>query len=359
MPIVANPADPFAPKISEKFGATEQWNRIAPLLAQQYEAAANRQHQASVQSAQNQTQGNIASASLQGRKQGQDAEIEASREQQDRQIAAQMEMQQRQVQARLAEQQMENDRYNFAITRHEETENVARQNGLAEIEKQLSDHTLTPEQAGDARMQLISKIKAFDNRKMSQQAKAIEQQTKMETLAFDNNQKNIVLAQQLGKATAGQNWIPITQHNGDTEFYGYDPQKGTFYQIGKRTAASEKEKPVSAYADEGGGFSYKKALPEAKAEAEAAYPILKNDEGKDTNAQKRAEYIQEMVKKREDEHRAGMNKGSQAPVTAPQQQQGGVAEQLMALQQQFPDPSKAPPDVQQQMRKLYQQYKSQ
>lgn len=361
MPIVANPASPFAPGISEKFGRTEQWNKFAPLLAQQYEAAANRQTQASIATANNQTQASSTSAELQGRKQFLDTQNDAASQQQQQEIAARMELQQRAVQGRLMEQQMENDRFNFAITRQEEQENVARLNGLAQIEKMMEDGTMSREDGGLAKLQLVGKVKAFENRRMSQQAKALEQQTKMETAAFDNNQKNIALAQQLGKQMAGQNWIPITQANGDTEFYGYDPQKGTFYQIGKRSAASEKPQPVSPYADESGGFSYKKALPEAEAEAKVAYPVVKGEDGKDTNERERAVYMQEMVRKREDEHRAGMNKGQQAPVTATQQspQKAQVESRLAAIQQQFPDISKAPPAVQQEARQLYQQYKSQ
>lgn len=326
MAINFQPAAPFSPTIAEKFGETEQWNRFAPLLAQQYQAAANRRSAESIATAQNQTSASAASEALQGRKQMQDAEIDAGRQQQQMQIAAQMQMQERQMAARLAEQQMENDRYNFAITRQEEQENVARMNGLAEIERQAAEGLLTPEQAGDARTQLITKIRAFDNRRTSQQAKMMEQQAQMQAKVFADNQKNIAEAQAFGKATAGHNWVPIQQGNGDVEFYAYDPQKGTYYQVGKRTAAAEKpEKPAGKYADESGEFSYKKALPELKAEAEIAFPVKKEsgEGGKsvDVNEAARADYIQTLARREEEKHRQAVQARQQQSSAAPGAQQ--------------------------------------
>jgi hypothetical protein len=326
MPIVANPAAPFAPKINEKFAASEQFNKIFPTLAGLYEAAGRNYTSASAQTAQNQTSASAVSAGLQARKQEQDANIEAQREEQFRQIAAAKEMQARQ-------QQFEMARMSLPITRQEEADNAARMNGLVEIERQLREKILTPEQAGDARLQLMTQVKAFDNRFKSQQAAKMEQETQMQRKAFDDNQKNIVLAQSLGKQTAGANWIPIQQANGDMEFYGYDAT-GKYYQIGKKSAASDKpEKPAGKYADETGEFSYKKALPELKAEAEIAYPVKKEAgaDGKgsvDVNEQSRADYIQTLARREEENHRKAVQQrqqGQQAPVTAPQQ--GGQNDQ--------------------------------
>lgn len=301
---------------------------------------------------------------MQSRKQFQDADLDAAREMQYRQAQAQMEMQRRAQQARLQEQQMENDRYNFAITRAEEQDYVAKQNGLNEIETMWKDGSFGqgPEALRDYhdyRTQLMSGIKTFEMRRQNEQAKMIQQKTAMEKKAFDDNQSNIVLAQQLGKQTAGQNWIPITQANGDIEFYGYDPQKGTFYQIGKRTAGEQKPEPVSQFADETGNFSYKKSLPEAEAEAKAAYPVMKDEKtGADKNAEARATYTQEIVERHANLHRAGMqSQGGQqrqqqaAPQQNPQQAPQISIPQALArlaeITKQFPDRTKAPPAVQQ------------
>ena len=66
------------------------------------------------------------------------------------------------------------------------------------------------------------------------------------------------------------------------------------------------EKPVTRFGDEHGVFSYKNALPEAKAEAEVAYPKVMEAgaDGKavDKNAAKRAEYTQEVIDRMKADH---------------------------------------------------------
>jgi len=334
MPIEFRPAAPFAPAIDEQFGRTTQWNRFAPLLADQYAQAANRQTQASIATANNQTQASATSAGLEGRRTAQIFELDAEREARAQQAAVAMEMQQRQ-------QQFELVRQSIPISRQEEQQNAARMNGLVEIERQVKEGYLSPEQAADARYELMTGINAFQRRQQFQQSQAVQQQAKMreQEIASMNKQQAMGEQFQLEMAEKGITIKPFFDpETGRARPLAYDSKTGKLYNPFLEHAGSkgEKETPVSAYDDGSGGFSYKKALPEAKAEAEAAYPIIKDEGGKDANATRRAEYTQEMIRKREDEHRTGMQsksqqrQGGQAPVTAPQQQVPASFEQDLA-----------------------------
>ena len=366
MPIVANPAAPFAPKINERFAAAEQYNKIFPQLAGLYEAAGRNYTQASAQTAQNQTSASAVSAGLEARRiaQERDAEFDAQRQQQ--QIAAQMAMQERAA-------QMEMERMNFRITKQEEMENTTRMNGLVEIEKQLKDNLLTPEQAADARTELITGINAFQRRQQYQQSQAMKQQENIRSQQFANMQKDEVSADEFEAKMikAGIGVLKFRDNDGQPQFLIKNRNTGEWYNPKMSSSGkAAQEATVSPYADEAGGFSYKKALPEAKAEAEAAYPVIKGEDGKDKNERARAEYVQEMIRKREDEHRAGMNRQNQAPVTAPQQVGGPIGQndrmgqsgqndqltqalnRLTQLKMQFPPGTPRPPQVQQEIDSL-------
>ena len=319
MPISAQPAAPFAPRINERFAAAEQYNKIFPQLASLYESAGRNFTQASAQTAQNQTQASAVSAGLEARRiaQERDAEFDAQRQQQ--QIAAQMAMQERAA-------QMEMERMNFRITKQEEMENTTRMNGLVQLEQMEKQKLLTKEQAADARYELITGIQQFQNRQKMQQAQAIEQQSKMQQKAFDDNQKNIVLAQSLGKQTAGANWIPIVQANGDVEFYGYDAT-GKYYQIGKKAAASDKPEKVggewSHLSTPEGTFDLKKGLADAKAFVESEQGPRPTEKDKAGQAE-----WDDRVRRAVDGRREEFNKAKQqAPVTAPQQGASGQNDQ--------------------------------
>lgn len=365
MPINFQPAAPFAPKISEQAGRVDQFNKIFPTLAGLYEAAGRNYTSASAQTAQNQTQASAVSAGLESRRQMQERDIEAQREQMNFQAQLRLEEQQRQ-------QQFEMMRMQLPITRQEEMQNQARMNGLVEIERMLKEKTMTPEQAADARFELATGINAFQRRQQFQNAQRLQQQAQLETQQYDLANKNQMTAEAAQSEMAKRgvySWYETDPRTGETHFNVFNPKTGEIYNPRSSGGRGEqKMDKVSPYADEAGGFSYKKAYPEAEAEAKTAYPVImdQSEDGKrqiDTNAKDRAKYLQQLMEKKADQHRAGMsnqaNRG--APVTAPQQDspKSQAESQLLALRQQYPDPSKAPPAVQQQMRALYQQYKSQ
>lgn len=349
MPIVFETAQPFAPKISEQFGAAQQWNQIAPLIQRQYEAAAERRSRESIATANNQTQASAVSAGLEARNIAQQRDIEADMQARQYQAQAQMEMQQR-------EQQFDLMRMQIPISRQEEMQNQARMNGLVEIERMEKANLMTKEQAADARYELITGINAFQRRQQYQQAQHYKQQAQLETQRFDLANKNQMTAEAAQAELAKKgvySWYETDPRTGETHFNVYNPKTGEIYNPRSAGGRGEaKEQTVSQYADPSGGFSYAKALKEAKAEAEVAYPVMKNEEGRDSNADARAKYMQEVVDKYADQHRSGMEQ--KARVTAPQQNiapqqnpvQGnpaeGIKQQLRAIKAQFPNGNPTP-----------------
>lgn len=283
------------------------------------------------------------------------------------QAQVQMEMQAREEQARMA-------RLALPITQQEQMRNQAKMNGILEIERMVSEGTMTKEQGGLARLELLGEVNAFNDRMKYQQGQHYQQQAQLETQRFELANKNQMMAEGAMSEMAKRgvySWYETDPRTGETHFNVFNPKTGEIYNPRSAGGRGEdKYESVGPYDDGNGGFSYKKALPEAKAEAEAAYPVSKGEDGKDANAQKRSDYMQEVMGRYQNEHRAGMHNKAQnrgGPVTAPQQQgqpqqatpQMQAESQLIALRNQYPDPSKAPPAIQQQMRALYQQYKSQ
>lgn len=321
MPIVANPAAPFAPQINSKFAASEQFNKIFPTLAGLYEAAGRNYTSASAQTAQNQTQASAVSAGLEARNIAQQREIEAEMQARQYQAQAQMEMQRREEEARM-------QRLMLPITRQEEQEQQARMSGIVQIEKMMEEGTMTKEQGGLALLQLTTKTATFNDRMKFQQAKALEQQTEMQAKMFADNQKDLAAAKMHAAKYGSEAFFGLRQHNGDIDLFDFDPQRGTFSQIGKRTAAVEKpENPQMAlgadwapFTTKFGGFDKGAAIKRTEELAKIEFDDPKSKEARDwmrMNVQA-IEDAWNGAKSSSGQSRA-QNRG--APVTAPQQQQ--------------------------------------
>ena len=328
-------------------------------MEQRYQAAANRRSAESIATAQNITQANAGSAELEGRRQQQEFSIEAQRNEQARQIAAEIAMQERR-------QQFEMARMQIPITAEENRHNTAMMNGLAQLDQQVKNGYLTEEQASPYRLELVTGINQFQRREQMQRGQAIEQQRKMETQQFELINKNQMMAEAASSELAKKgvfNWYDTDPRTGETEFLAFNPKTGDIYNPKTGGGRGEqKHQPVSRYDDGFGGFDYSKALKYAKDEAESAYPILKEPKAGgtgevDVNASKRAGYQTELIDRYANEHRSGMTQaakrgqGQQAPVTAPQQQQN-PKQMLQDLLNRYPDPSKAPPEVIAEVRRL-------
>lgn len=280
MAISFQPAAPVAPEINARFGAADQYNRSLPVLASLYEAAGRNFTQASAGTAQNITQGNIASAENQTRRTLQGFQIDADEGQQRREIQAREAAQMRQIQAQQIQQRNEENfqmaRMDIAITQKEQQENVARVNGLAEIERQLSDKTLTPEQAADARYELTTGINLFQRRASYQQAKAAEAraaQVEQEMVAMTKSQA-MSEKFQLDMAEKGITIAPfVDPETGRARPLAYDTKTGRLYNpflehAGKEEKpGKEKDEPMPGWehvTDKKGEFDYPAAERHSK-----------------------------------------------------------------------------------------------
>lgn len=361
MPINFQPASPFAPNINANFGAADQYNRIYPQLADLYASAGRNITQASAQTAQNFTQGNIASAENQTRRTLQGFQIDAEEMQQRRQIEAQREAQQRQ-------QQFELQRMMIPISRQEQMEQTRRIDGLAEIERQLADRTLTPEQAGDARYELMTGINRFQQRQQMQQAdlrKAQEAQINQEMANITKAQA----AQEDFYLKLAKNGVTIQDvldsSTGKTRPLAYDPKTGKLYNPFLEHMGKQSEVPE---------YDWAKALKDAKAEAEAAYPVQKDKDEEIRVSKERNDYIQRIMER--DRYKSAPPPSAvpglspqQAPidpravqqaVQAPSQPQpvqqappvSQLVSRLTAIKSQYPDLSKAPLAVQEEARRI-------
>lgn len=338
MPIVANPAAPFAPQINSKFAAADQWNKAFPALAGLYEAAGRNYTQASAQTAQNQTSASAVSAGLEGRRIAQDKEIEA--EMQARQFQAQVEMEKQQ-----RAQQFELARQMIPITAAENQHNTAMMNGLAELDRQVDQKYLTEEQAAPYRYELVTGINQFQRRQQAQQANMLKQKAEMEAQQVATMQKNQMLGEQFMLETGkmGGTLTYFTDHTtGRVHPMAWDSINRKYYNPflehagtkGEKEPQTEDQKWQASYTTKGGQFDF--AAAEKRSESlvkhDPDYAHLRGDKEKmDAQVSKNVQGMYDVWLQGKEGQQ-----GQQTPVTAPQQQapQQAPVQQPMAPEAQ-------------------------
>jgi hypothetical protein len=198
------------------------------------------------------------------------------------------------------------------------------QNGLATLQKAVDEGTMSPEEALPAMMQLRSRVDMTKQRLQTSQAEKLQQDVKLEQQRFEMNQQNLDTADKMRAQASVSNSLPhFDSSTGRMSQFLWNPRTMEYYDPAK---GSKQQTQTKRFGDEGGNFSYKNALPEAKAEAEVAYPVVKEKDEKtgkeiDINARDRAVHMQEIIKRLQAEH------GSARSPQQPQQQQEAQASQ--------------------------------
>lgn len=187
MPITFQPAAPFSPNISEQYGQTEQFTRLAPLLEQHQQAVQAAQAQQRAQGMQfaneqanRMQQGSQFAAAQSQERQQQDAQLGQQAAQADAQRQQQQAQHEQQIQAQLDMQRNE-------FTYKDQLELQRYKNGLSEIE---NSPNLTPEERQDLRLQFATKIDPME-RKLAQ-SKLIQEKTHNQMMQEQLAQQHII-----------------------------------------------------------------------------------------------------------------------------------------------------------------------
>lgn len=198
--------------------------------------------------------------------------------------------------------------------------------GIKEIQKAVDNHTMSPEEALPHLVYLRAKYDMADSKRKTAQAEKLQQDVKLEQQRFEMNQQNLDTADKMRAQASVSNSLPhFDSSTGRMSQFLWNPRTMEYYDPAK---GSKQQTQSKRFGDEGGNFSYKNALPEAKAEAEAAYPVVKEADPKtgkevDINARDRAEYFQNVLKRLQAEHGGNKQPSTQqqpSPQT-PQEQQ--------------------------------------
>ena len=212
------------------------------------------------------------------------------------------------------------------VSYQDQQEMTRQQNGLATLQKAVDEGTMSPEEALPAMMQLRSRVDMTKQRLQTSQAEKLQQDVKHEQQRFEMNQQNLDTADKMRAQASVSNSLPhFDSSTGRMSQFLWNPRTMEYYDPAK---GSKQQTQSKRFGDEGGNFSYKNALPEAKAEAEAAYPVVKEADPKtgkevDINARDRAEYFQNVLKRLQAEHGGNKQPSTQqqpSPQT-PQEQQ--------------------------------------
>lgn len=276
--------------------------------------------------------------------------------QQRRQIEAAQIAQQRQ-------QEFELQRMRIPISHQEQQEQTRRINGLSEIENQVKEGYLTPEQAGDARYELVTGINAFQRRAQVQQAELTKQKTEMQAQEIATMNHNEAM---------GQQFMLDTGKMGGTLTYFTDKTTGRVHPMAFDTRTGKYYNPFLEHAGNKGDdkpqpeYDWGKALKDAKAEAEAAYPIQKDKEEEIRVSKERSDYMQQILIRDRNKNEQPKPQSAVPGMPAPQSEQAPSAPQpvqqmppieqlvsrLAAIKAQYPDLSKAPLAVREEARRI-------
>lgn len=335
MPVNFNPAEPFSPQISEKFGAAQEWDKAFPTLAQLYADQGRNFTQASAGTAANITRASEESAKLAGDRINQDNQLYFQRQQQAAQIEAQKQSQIRDIRANEAHQFNQMAFQNMMVSDAEKKDMVRKQNGLDLIRQQLDQKLLTPEEAAPYIAELATGINFTQRRVDNMRAKQMQQaqEMKQQQIASDNQDRALAEKFRLDMAARGITMTAVQDKTtGKWHTIAYDEKSNRIYNpFNEHLGKEGSQKPTTRFGDEAGVFSYKNALPEAEAEAKAAYPPQMEFEPKlgkevDTNAKERNVYLQKILDRMKSQHDAQTNPQPQQQNQQPQQESQPAAE---------------------------------
>lgn len=286
MPVVFESPQPFAPRIAEDFGRTEQFNRSLPTLAGLYNSNQNRNAAAAQAYAENATRAQMASAQNRERAREADMESEDRFEFQRRQaeVTDRLQQQRFQQQAQLQAQ----DAYfqqafaGVKVGLQEEMQQRNRERGLNEIQQMVADGTLdmtNPETASavnDAIAELKTGINFTQRRAVAQQAAEREAHARQRDAEIARMQKAEVDADAFvaDAARLGHTLKKFVDPNtGKTHILGFNRRTGELYNpflnSGKTAGDGEEAGGQRAHLGTQGQYDVKKGLADAKAYAES------------------------------------------------------------------------------------------
>lgn len=378
MPVVFAPASPFSARGFADAAGGQITDRRDAVAAQRQAQQAQNYTQASIASAGNETRAAETASELDARRIQQDRQIDFQRQAQLREFMAQKEQQQR-------AQQFEMARMSIAISQQEQAENTRRVNGLNELEMQVKEGVITPEQAADARYELVTGINAFQRRMQFQQSQAMKQKEAVQAQEIATMQKNDAMGQKFMLETGqmGGTMAYFTDATtGRVHPMAYDSRTGKYYNpfLEHQGAGKGEDKPTVGgewghLGTKEGGFDEAKALKDAKAYIETERGPRPKEEDKSESQKAWDQSVRNRVEGVRREFRDAAQK---APVTAPQQAQQSpsqpqpvmqapqqqaqsyeqITSQLSALNKQYPGMKGAPPEVVQQFMALVEARKS-
>lgn len=224
---------------------------------------------------------------------------------QQAQFAHQSQMQADQAEAQARDRVNQLATWGNEVSYQEQQDMVRQQAGLQELQKAVEQKIMTPEEALPHMVYLRAKYDMSDQRRKSAQADKLQQDAQIEQQRFQMNQQNLDTADKMRAKASVSNSLPhFDSSTGRMSQFLWNPRTMEYYDPAK---GSKQQTQTKRFGDEGGNFSYKNALPEAKAEAEAAYPVVKEADPKtgkdvDINARDRAEYLQSVLKRLQAEH---------------------------------------------------------
>ena len=329
------PAQPFSSAAYAAAGAGPIIDRQIEFQLQQQVAAQNRNQQAAIAALQAQTALNENSNNNDAAKIRQQFDLNASQRAQAAQFEQQRQMQYLQMQEQNQQNMAKMALWDVEVGHQEMQQQAQRQAGLAEIYRQLENKTITMKEAAPAIIELSGAYNYTKARYQNQQAAKLQAAAAMQNQQIADSQKNDAMAAKF-QIEMAQRGITVGSfkdpHTGAYHLISYDPINKVLYNPNIARPGSAKGGGSEMDAE----FSYKKAVPEAKAEAETAYPVVKEVDEKtgkerDINARNRAEYFQEVMKKNKELHEQKYS-GQQSQSAQPTMQAQQQAEQPPAQQ---------------------------
>lgn len=314
MPFQFRAADPFAPAVAEAAGAAQAQQANTGTLASLAEQAARSRalavNQAAAQEADRFAQNARTGAALGQRAQESADELQfkrdafaASRLPSARDVfAAQVGEAQAQQHAQLQAWVHAQD-FTF-----QDNQRLARQQAaLAEVQRAYDQGEITQSEWSDMVSQLRSGIDPAKQRQQralaTQQEAHAQMYLQQARLGAQAEQEAVQLEKKL--IESGESYLILPGDGPRHErILIKNPRSGEWYNPLLKGRGGEKPAPTRFGDPQTGEFSFKKVLPEAKAEAEVAYPVTKDKDGNDTNAKNRQEYIDQIVKREQARHAA-------------------------------------------------------
>jgi hypothetical protein len=215
MPITFEQPQPVAEKISEGYGATQQFNQTLPTLAGMYEAQARRNQAASQAYADNATRASAATAENQTRAQLSQDELASRDVMQARQFQQERSIQAERIQAQQQSQIFDWAVHSDMVSQQEQMRMQRQQAGLAQLKEDVDNGYISKEEAADAAYQLRTNVDRVRQRLEGQQAKHQDAIAKMEIEQVQRKQKAQLAGDALAAKTMESRIIHTKGPNGE------------------------------------------------------------------------------------------------------------------------------------------------